>query len=673
MPSAEELLEQLRSLGETERLEAKLAGSISHSIMETVCAFSNEPGLGGGYLLLGVAEDKDRLIPTYPVEGITNVDKITNDLLSQCNDLFNFALRPDILPELVEGRVILKVFVPEVSASAKPVYFKSDGLPRGVFRRLASGDVQCNEDDLAIFYEGRGEETFDARVLKRAEWSDIDPDAIEDYRRERAKASPDAQELLWSDEELLYSLDCVRKEAGQYQPTCAGLLLFGTKQSLRRLFPMMRVDYVRVPGREWVPNPDKRFDSIDMRDPLMRVVRRSLSAILDDFSQPFSLPEGQAQRDVTQPLPPRALREALVNAVMHRSYRQESPVLIIRYANRLEIRNPGYSLKSEERWGEPRSLNRNPKIAAVLHETRFAETKGSGMRVMREEMEKVGLSPPFFESDRIGDQFIVTFSTHHFLNAQDWRWLSAFREFNLSEEEARALIWVRESGDAKGAISNAVYRNLNGGEAREALKQLRRLCDLQILIAKGRGSAAHYVPGPEFLKRTDHGEASEYLPNTSPKSLEGKGALLSHLPTSTHKEIDSSHSDSPSTHSDSPSTHTDENPQHSGLTSPHKIKDLAPYEARVLLLSELTEPLRSYVEEMGPRADPSMLRRILMELGAVRSWTAKELSLLLRRNLNQLVARHLTPMVNKGFLEHTIPEVRSHPQQAYRAASGDEK
>ena len=89
--------------------------------------------------------------------------------------------------------------------------------------------------------------------------------------------------------------------------------------------------------------------------------------------------------------------------------------MLIRYSNRLEVRNPGYSLKSPERLGEPGSETRNPAIAMVLHELKLAETKGSGIRVMRDEMETRGLSPPLLDSDRTGNQFVCQLLFHHFL------------------------------------------------------------------------------------------------------------------------------------------------------------------------------------------------------------------------------------------------------------------
>src|SRR5690606_544360 len=267
----------------------------------------------------------------------------------------------------------------------KPIYFKAQGLPRGAFRRIGSTDQHCNEEDLIALYQSRQLESFDSGLVPDAGLDDFSPDAIADYRQSRRDANPDAEELRWSDDELLQALGCVRKnEHGAWQPTVAGLLLFGKPVALRRSFPMTRVDYIRVPGRDWVPDPERRFDSIELRDPLFRLVRRAQAAILDDLPKAFGLQEGELQRQDRPLIPQVVIREALVNAVMHRNYRSHVPVQIIRYANRLEIRNPGFSLKSPEHLGEPGSAPRNPRIAAVLHETRFAETKGSGIRVMRD-------------------------------------------------------------------------------------------------------------------------------------------------------------------------------------------------------------------------------------------------------------------------------------------------
>lgn len=64
MRSAEDLLQELISLDESHRIEAKRCTQVDKSVMETVCAYSNEPGLGGGYLLLGVVRDEQDFLKT---------------------------------------------------------------------------------------------------------------------------------------------------------------------------------------------------------------------------------------------------------------------------------------------------------------------------------------------------------------------------------------------------------------------------------------------------------------------------------------------------------------------------------------------------------------------------------------------------------------------------------
>lgn len=87
------------------------------------------------------------------------------------------------------------------------------------------------------------------------------------------------------------------------------------------------------------------------------------------------------------------LREAIVNALMHRDYRVHGPIQIIRFANRIEIHNPGYSLKPTNQLGKPGSANRNPTIASAFHDTDLAETKGTGIGTIRQLMEKAELAP----------------------------------------------------------------------------------------------------------------------------------------------------------------------------------------------------------------------------------------------------------------------------------------
>ncbi|MFY7856219.1 MAG: helix-turn-helix domain-containing protein, partial [Rubrivivax sp.] len=318
--TAQDLLERLQLLDETERIEAKAGSDVGKSVMETVCAFANEPAMGGGWLLLGVVREEMALFPGYSVEGVDHPERVGADLATQAASMFNQPVRLDVRTEQLDGKVVLVVFVPEAAPQDKPVYLKAQGLPRGAFRRIGSTDQRCTEDDLIALYQARQVESFDSGLVPDTTLDDLSPEAIADYRVARREANPDAEELRWSDEELLQALGAVRRNAqGAWQPTVAGLVLLGKPVVLRRCFPMTRVDYIRVPGRDWVPDPDRRFDTVELRDPLFRLIRRAQAAILDDLPKAFGLAEGELQRQDSPLVPQRVIREAVVNALMHRS------------------------------------------------------------------------------------------------------------------------------------------------------------------------------------------------------------------------------------------------------------------------------------------------------------------------------------------------------------------
>jgi ATP-dependent DNA helicase RecG len=66
---------------------------------------------------------------------------------------------------------------------------------------------------------------------------------------------------------------------------------------------MTRVDYIRVPGREWVPDPDRRFDTIELRDPLFRLIRRAQAAVLDDLPKALPWKKATCSGGTNRPFP----------------------------------------------------------------------------------------------------------------------------------------------------------------------------------------------------------------------------------------------------------------------------------------------------------------------------------------------------------------------------------
>lgn len=604
--TAEELFEILNDTDECPWIEAKGIGDTTTSIMETVCSYANEPGLGGGYILMSISADDSATTEThYKVDPMPDPDKLQSDIATQCASMFNMPVRPAMTIEKIDGQPVLKIWIDELPAKQKPLYFKSKGLPSGALRRIGSTDQHCTDDDMHVFYQDTG--SYDQTPVKGTKLADVDENALKRYRLLREKVNPAAEELTYSDSELLAALGCVNKE-NPNELNLAGLLLFGNSKIQRSTFPMLRADYIRVPGNVWVENPDERFTTIDMRGPLILVLYRLIEAINADLPKGFLLPEDDVQAASTG-LPMKALREAIVNALMHRSYREHRPTQIIRYDNRIEIINPGFSLKSEEKLGLPGSETRNPFIAAVFHDTNLAETKGSGIRAMRRLMQAAHLAPPTFESSRQNNEFVSRLLLHHFLDANDLEWLKQFERYDLADSQKQALIFIREVG----AIDNTTYRQMADCDTLKASNDLRLLKTYNLLKSKGKGKATYYVAGDGL--------------SAPPPGLSTPPPRLSAPP--------------------------------SGLSTPPPSLSTPPHVA-------LPEEIQLAIKTLGKRVnDAEVLKSLILKICSIRPFKSTELAEILGKREDYMKRKFLGEMISSKELKYLHPEMINHPEQAY--------
>ncbi|MCB0430607.1 MAG: putative DNA binding domain-containing protein [Flavobacteriales bacterium] len=635
--NAKDLFDQLNATDEVTEIEAKPSRAITSSVMETVCAFANEPGLGGGYILIGARKDPSSLFPQYIIDPILDPDKIQSDFATQCASSFNIPIRSEIRIEKVNDKTVAVIKVPELPKEQKPLYFKSKGLPEGAYRRIGPTDHRCTEDDLPIFYSDQ--KTFDQSPLDYTSIADIDEVALKRYRDLRTNINPAAEELTYSDSELLQSLGGIAIDGSQ-RITVSGMLLFGKLTSLRRVFPMMRVDYIRIPGNEWIANPDERFTTVDMRGPLLTLVFRIVDAIYSDLPKGFRLEDKDIQAD-TIGMPVKALREAVTNALMHRSYRVNSPIQVIRYDNRLEIVNPGFSLKSEEQLGSPGSETRNPYIAAVFHETNLAETKGSGIKAMRKLLSGAHLAPPTFESDRVHNKFTARLLLHHFLSKSDLDWLANYGDVDLNDKQKQALIFVREVG----AIDNNTYRQLSDIDTLKASTELRYLRDNNLLKQLGKGRGTYYVAGDRLdIESSGSGSASVEIAAPGSMDMNAESSNTEDSTVNTEGLTADNHSNRTNTEANTINTE--------GET----------------LWNELTPTLQTQLNSLKKRENNAeKIKNIIVELCSLREYRLSELALLIGKDENWISRTYIKPLIQDGRLSYTIQEMISHPKQAYKA------
>ena len=280
-----------------------------------------------------------------------------------------------------------------------------------------------------------------------------------------------------------------------------------------------------------------------------------------------------------------------------------------------------------------------------MYDTRFAETKGSGVRVMREMCERAGLAPPLFESDRGQDQFTLRLFFHHFLGPEDLAWLARFKDLQLSEAEARALVVAREAG----AMDNQTWREINKVDTLAASKALRRLRDAGLFIQKDRGSATWYQPTLRMLgDAVGKGGAAGGELAAQGNMADGLSSNLGGLSSNPAAQ-----SSNPVAEGSNPSAGED------SLADPR----------RRTLLNELPGALAARVGAVGQRHPPQEVQDLVVALCEVRAWRAEEIAILLGRNTETVRQNYLRPLLRTGRISMTRPDKPNDPDQAYRASA----
>ena len=205
--------------------------------------------------------------------------------------------------------------------------------------------------------------------------------------------------------------------------------------------------------------------------------------------------------------PLEALREAVVNAAIHRDYtRRGESIRVFYYADRIEVHSPGLLLPGvtveQMRRGEVTSKLRNPILAGLLRDIPgYMERVGSGIRLMLEETKQMGLPPPQF---REMSEFVVTFSKAPAMapsplsTSSGTLWDTETRQVNITaneplllEQERRmqqAMQYVRE----QGVITNTMYRELTSVSEATARRDLEALVERGALRGTGKTRGRQY-------------------------------------------------------------------------------------------------------------------------------------------------------------------------------------
>lgn len=480
---------------ETESIEVKSAnGGCPSRLYDTLSSFSNKSG--GGIIIFGLDESKK-----FEAVGVYNANDLQKKVVEQCKNM-NPVIRPIFtVLKTLNGKILLCAEIPEVRQEDKPCYYTGAGLQKGSYIRVGDADEVMTSYEIYNINAYRNRLQDDLRPVERAELDDLDMEAVHKYIESVKANRPNLSRL--EDSKLMEKLGIIVENDGKLYPSLASFLIFGLYP--QTFFPQLTVTAVVIPGIQLGETGDlgERFlDNKKIEGTIPQMISQTVDFIVKNMKVRTIIREDDAKRDDKLEYPIPAIREAVINALEHRDYSTYTEGMSIQvrmFNDRIEIQNPG-GLYGEVTMDEIISSKkdiRNKNIVRILEDLKVLENRGSGIPTIIREMKELRLEPPIFEEKR-GD-FWVIFKNYTLLTKQDKEWIKGL-EFNLSENEALALSFLRKNG----VMTNSDYQKLSNLNRDKSLVEIKDLVNKGILNVQGTGRGTSYKLNEKITVDTRH-------------------------------------------------------------------------------------------------------------------------------------------------------------------------
>jgi ATP-dependent DNA helicase RecG len=615
----DQLLEALR-LGESQDIEFKAAeGGLPRSLWETMSAFANTDG---GTLVLGVAE-RDGV---FVVEGVRKPEALLKAFWDAHNNPQKLN-RPvcresDVVVVPLDRHKLLCIHVPRAPRQQRPVFINGNPL-LGTYKRNYEGDYRCTETEVRQMLRDAGDEALDSQILDGFDLDDLDADTLAAYRNRFASRDPDHPFLALNEPDFLERIGALRRDrrSGAEGLTLAGLVMFGRERSLLDALPHFHLDYqeqlssdpeerwtyrLTVDGK-WVPN-------------LFNFYYRVFPRLVDGVDVPFKLDRSATRLEETHVH--EALREALVNSLVHADHQSSRPITVIKRRDAFIFSNPGrLRIPKEQLYQGGVTDPRNPNLQKMFQMLGLGEKAGSGFqKILRAWREQHWLIPLVAE-----DLALET--------TRIWLPVASMIPADV-EKELREVV-----GDAYGVLDELgrvilMLAHRFGEVGNEDIQPYRGEHPREI------GARLGELVSAGWLEKAGHGRGTRYR---WPKSASLD--LFAVLP------IDPVGSEQ----MERGSEHLPVDSEHLAPDSEHLNSE---QEAQLLLLA-------ADVRSKGKVPKPVMEATILAL--CERHWLSlRTLARLLSRESDSLRNHYINAMLQDGRLEARVPGKPNHPNQAYR-------
>ena len=367
-------------------------------LYDTLSSFSNQDD--GGIIVFGISEADD-----YSITGVEDVQALQKNVMEQCEQM-EPAVRAVFTVTEIDGRNVVSAEIPPVDAAERPCFYKGKGRLKGSYVRVGDADKPMTEYEVYSYEAYRKKYRDDIRTIERADMTSLDSAKLTDYL---TRLKLNKRNLANLDDSVILELMSIQKNGS---PTLTAELLFGLYP--QAFFPQLGIIAVSVPGTELGVTDDDGSRFIDnqriegtiseMLDSAVQFVRKNTRkrTIID--------PDTGKRHDRTD-YPMNSVREALLNALVHRDYSihtEGMPIRLYIYTDRLEISNPGglYGRLTLDELGRAQPDTRNPVLVTAMESMGQTENRYSGIPRIRRSMAELSLPEPVFADSR--GAFFVT-------------------------------------------------------------------------------------------------------------------------------------------------------------------------------------------------------------------------------------------------------------------------
>lgn len=449
---------ELINKGESETLEFKTSLSLKDEIGACLSAFSNT---SGGIVLIGVT-DKGEL---------TGVDIGANTIENEASYIKRHT-DPQIFPSIkvleINGKNIIAVEVDE--SNDKPVFFK-----KHAHKRVGKSNQRMSSSEMRkLAHEDVPNLLWDAKTCEDASLDDIDEKKVRWFLKEAKK-----QRGLDIEEDMLLEEALMRLKLMKTDNlTNASVLLFG--KDPQNFFIQSEVKCIRFKGTKvTAPMIDMKVIEGDLIDQIKEVEK----FIFNHISLASWIEDLKIQRQEKWEYPPRAIREALVNSIVHRDYTSTSKVQIRIFDDRMEFWNPGrlpdgWNIETLKREHESKPFN--PSIAKSFFWIKYVEDVGTGTNKIIDWCVDWGLPATEFEFK--GSSIVVIFRKSKLTDEY-------LGQLGLNERQKKAVHYLKEYGK----IDRKTYCGIGGVEKTVAHEELADMVDKEVIDMVGKGRGVYYI------------------------------------------------------------------------------------------------------------------------------------------------------------------------------------